>query len=79
MNLYADDEDFVVLRDPMVSEMFEVMHERFPKFNQQKGEEFIKRSPETLIHGDSHSGNIMIGRIDSEGIISESCLFRIMI
>ena len=68
-----------MLRDPMVSEMFEVMHERFPKFNQQKGEEFIKRSPETLIHGDSHSGNIMIGRIDSEGIISESCLFRIMI
>ena len=68
-----------MLRDPMVSEMFEVMHERFPKFNQQKGKEFIKRSPETLIHGDSHSGNIMIGRMDSEGIISELCNSRLMI
>ena len=49
-------------------EMFNVLVERFPKFNETKAEEYVKRPTETLLHGDFHSGNVMIGEGENKGI-----------
>ena len=57
-----------MLKDPLVIEMFNVLVERLPKFNERKGEEYVKRPSETLIHGDFHSGNVMLGEGRNKGI-----------
>lgn len=54
--------------------MFKVMHERYPKFNQLKAEEFIKRDPDAIIHGDFRSGNLMFGEGENEGNISHQII-----
>ena len=57
-----------MLKDPLVVEMFNAMVERFPNFNVRKAEEYVKRPSETLIHGDFHSGNVMLGEGSNKGI-----------
>ena len=56
------------MKDPLVIEMFNVLDERFPNFNVRKAEEYVKRPSETLIHGDFHSGNVMLGEGSNKGI-----------
>ena len=63
----ADDDNYIVFDDPMIKEMFQVMKERYPKFNQLKAKEWVKRHPETVVHGDFHSGNHMFGLGENEG------------
>ena len=63
----ADDDRYTVLDDPMVQEMFQVMSERYPKFYEQKIQEWLKRDPETIVHGDFHAGNNMFGINKNEG------------
>ena len=58
----------MVLKDPLVIEMFNVLVERFPYFNERKADEYVKRPSETLIHGDFHSGNVMLGEGINKGI-----------
>ena len=66
--ILSENGDYVVLNDPLVIEMFNVMVERFPNFNVRKAEEYVKRPSETLIHGDFHSGNVMLGEGSNKGI-----------
>ena len=40
----------------------------YPNFNVRKAEEYVKRPSETLIHGDFHSGNVMLGEGSNKGI-----------
>ena len=47
--------------------MFHVMSERYPRFHQQKILEWVKRDPETIVHGDFHAGNNMFGINKNEG------------
>ena len=56
--------------------MFNVFVKRFPKFNESKAEEYVKRPSETLLHGDFHSGNVMIGEGENKGIflLSKKCV-----
>ena len=63
----ADDDRYTVLDDPVVQEMFHVMSERYPRFHQQKIQEWVKRDPETIVHGDFHAGNNMFGINKNEG------------
>ena len=63
----ADDDNYIVFDDPMIKEMFQVMKERYPKFNQLKAKEWVKRHPETVVHGDFHSGNHMFGLGENKG------------
>ena len=66
--ILSENGDYVVLKDPLVIEMFNVLDERFPNFNVRKAEEYVKRPSETLIHGDFHSGNVMLGEGSNKGI-----------
>ena len=43
------------------------MSERYPRFHQQKIQEWVKRDPETIVHGDFHAGNNMFGINKNEG------------
>ena len=43
------------------------MSERYPRFHQQKILEWVKRDPETIVHGDFHAGNNMFGMNKNEG------------
>ena len=63
----ADEGSYDPLDDPMVQEMFQVMSERYPKFYELKAKEWVKRPPETIVHGDFHSGNNMFGIDENEG------------
>jgi len=63
----SDDERYNVFEDPLVVEMFQVLHERYPEFNRLKAKEWVKRHPETVVHGDFHSGNHMFGIGENEG------------
>ena len=65
--MFTDDEDYIVFDDSTVLEMMKVMHERYPKFHELKAKEFIKRAPDTIVHGDFHSGNMMVGQNENEG------------
>ena len=68
----ADDGRYDPLDDPMVQEMFRVMSERYPKFYELKAKEWVKRPPETIVHGDFHSGNNMFGIDENEGEVIEN-------
>ena len=61
-----DDGSYEVLKDPLVKEMLEVAAQRLPKYNEEKLKNFIKREPQTLIHGDFHGGNHMYGTGENE-------------
>ena len=73
--MIAEDERYIVFEDPLVIEMFQVLHERYPEFNRLKAEEWVKRYPETVIHGDFHSGNHMLGIGENEGEVLERYVF----
>jgi len=60
---------YPVLRDPKVLEMLAVFSERFPAYNTQVAEPFLKRPVQTLLHGDFHCGNHLYGRDENEGKI----------
>ena len=47
--------------------MLKVMNERYPDFYQVKAKEWVKRLPETLLHGDYHSANHMFGLDENDG------------
>ena len=58
----ADDSDadrILILKDPNVLEMLEVLAERFPDFNTEFSKPFLKVPCNTLLHGDFHNGNHM--------------------
>ena len=74
--LLADDEKYNVFEDPLVVEMFQVLHERYPEFNRLKAKEWVKRYPETVIHGDFHSRNHMFGIGENEGEVLERYVFH---
>ena len=71
---FTDDGAYKVLEDSTITEMFKVMNERYPKFNELKAKEFIKRDPDAIIHGDFHSGNLMFGEGENEGSISHQII-----
>ena len=64
-----EDGTYVVMKDPLVLEMFKICEERLPNYNRQKSKDFIKKEPQSLLHGDSHAGNHMYGTGENEGKI----------
>ena len=68
LNLHlTDDGPYSPLEDELVIEMLKVMNERYPEFYQVKAKEWVKRPPETLLHGDYHTGNHMFGLDENDG------------
>ena len=47
--------------------MLKVLNERYPEFYQMKAKEWVKRLPETLLHGDYHPANHMFGLDENDG------------
>ena len=47
--------------------MLNVLNERYPEFYQVKAKEWVKRLPETLLHGDYHPANHMFGLDENDG------------
>ena len=62
-----EDGRIVAMKDPMIIEMLSVFAERLPKYNQENLIEFNQRDVETIVHGDFHSGNMMVGQNENEG------------
>ena len=62
-----EDGSYVVLKDPLVQEMFDAYAERLPKYNEEKLKPFLKKEPETVMHGDFHPANHMFGVNENEG------------
>ena len=67
LTFQEDRKSTMTMDDPMVKEMLGVFAERLPKFNQEHLKEFVQREAETLIHGDFHGGNNMLGENENEG------------
>ena len=59
----------MVIHDPIVNEMFAKMACRLPDYYQQKMKDFVKKEPQTILHGDFHGGNHMYGTGENEGKI----------
>ena len=65
-----EDGSYVVMNDPMVKEMLSTLENRMPIYFQKKLKPFSKMEPQTILHGDFHSGNHMYGTSDNEGKIT---------
>merc|ERR1719479_842409 len=61
-----EDGSYVVLKDALVQEMFDAYAERLPKYNEEKLKPFLKKEPETVMHGDFHPANHMFGVNENE-------------
>ena len=61
------DGSYVVMKDPLVMEMFSTFSNRIPNYYQHKLKQFKTKEPQTLLHGDIHSGNHMYGTGENEG------------
>ena len=63
----SNDGSFVVMEDPMVKEMLSIFANRISNYYQGKLKQFDKKEPQTLLHGDFHSGNHMYATGENEG------------
>jgi len=58
-----DDGGVQILKDPVITELVEVMSQRFPDFNKHVTEPYFKLPNQTLLHGDCHVETTCIMKI----------------